>query len=236
MNKPLHTLLSLGAFGAATLIAQAQPAPKIVVVDMAKIFDSHYDTVAENAKLQDAMKKAQTTFDQMTKEGDELVAQFKELDEMSKSALATPDAKTKATSDAQAKYKDIQQKMADRQKFANDTSALLRDRQQKFRASMLEAISKIVVTVAKRHDATLVLDKSGPSVIGISPIIYSDPGYEITNEVIAEIAANRPAGTPAVSTAPAMPAMPTSPAMTPASSSSSDMPKITVPGVTSPSK
>ncbi|MGD1032293.1 MAG: OmpH family outer membrane protein [Opitutaceae bacterium] len=231
MKKPINSLLTLGAFGVATVIAQAQPAPKIVVVDMAKIFENHYETVAETAKLKDATDKAQAQVDQMNKEGDALVAEYKELNDQSQSALATPDAKAKATEDAKKKAAEINQKVADRNKFVTDTRAVLQDRNQKFRASMLEEISKVVVTVAKRHDATLVIDKSGPTLLGIASVVYADPSYDITQEVMDEINKNRPAGTPAPMAAPSM----TAPAM-PAPASSSDVPKITVPGVTAPAK
>ena len=63
MKNLTQTLYSLGALAAAGLIAQAQPAPKILVVDMAKIFDNHYETKAEKAKLDDATKKAQDQID-----------------------------------------------------------------------------------------------------------------------------------------------------------------------------
>jgi outer membrane protein len=127
MKKPIHTLISLGAFGAAAVIAQAQPAPKILVVDMAKIFDTHYETQAEKAKLDDATKKAQDQIDQLNKEGDALVAQYKELDEQSKNPAATADAKAKAVADAQKKGQEIQAKLADRNNLANNAKSVRHD-------------------------------------------------------------------------------------------------------------
>ena len=231
MKKPIHTLLTLGAFGLATLAAQAQSAPKIVVVDMAKLFDNHYETLAEKSKLDDATKKAQEQIDLMNKEGDSLVAQYKELDEQSKNPTATADAKAKAVADAQKKGQEIQAKLNDRNNLANNAKATIQDRIQKFRTMMLEEISKTVVTVAKSHGANLVLDKSGPTLLGVSSIIYVDPTYDITDEVMAEINKSRPAGAP---TAPAV----SSPSlMTPsAPSTGSDATKIVVPGVTAPAK
>jgi outer membrane protein len=214
-------------------MAQAQPAPKIVVVDMSKIFQGHYETIAEEAKLEDATKKAQEQVDQMNKEGDALVAQYKELNDQSQSAVATADAKAKAVDDGKKLVTQINQKVTDRNKFVTDTRAVLQDRNQKFRASLLAEISKVVVTVAKRHDATLVVDESGPTLLGVPSIIYADPAYDITTEVLAEINKNKPAGTPAATDSSMMPMAPSSMS---APSSSPDMPKITVPGVSEPAK
>ena len=226
MKNLTHTLISLGAFAAAALVAQAQPAPKILVVDMAKIFDNHYETKAEKAKLDDASQKAQAEIDTMNKEGNALVAEYKELDEQSKSPMATSDAKASAQKKAQEKGQQIQAKMQDINTFANNAKQSIQQRIQTFRSMMMEEISKVVVEVAKRHDATLVLDKSGPSLLGVPPVIYADSGYDITPEVIAEIDAHRPAG--AASSAPS------SSSSAPASSSST--PQITVPGVTAPAR
>jgi outer membrane protein len=221
MKNLTHTLISLGAFAAAALVAQAQPAPKILVVDMAKIFDNHYETKAEKAKLDDASQKAQAEIDTMNKEGNALVAEYKELDEQSKSPMATSDAKAKALAAAQKKGQEIQSKMQDINTFANNAKQSIQQRIQTFRSMMMDEISKVVVQVGKRHDATLVLDKSGPTLLGVPPVIYADSSYDITPEVIAEIEAHRPAG-----------AGSTAPAPAPASTT----PQITVPGVTAPAQ
>jgi outer membrane protein len=229
MKNLIQTLLSLGAFGAAALVAQAQPAPKIVVVDMAKLFAGHYETKAKEVELADARAKAKAQIDEMNKDGDALVAQYKALDEESKNPTSAPDAKAKALADAQKKGQEIQAKMQDVQTFANNANQMIQQRVQAFRSVVTEEISKIVVTIGKRHDATLILDKSGPSAFGFPIVISADPGYDITDEVAAEIAKNAPP--PSATPAPAAPAMGMPSTPPPAS----DAPQITVPGVT-PSK
>ncbi len=230
MKNTTKTLLSLGAFSAATLLSQAQPAPKIAVVDMAQLFDNHYETQAEKAKLDEASQKAQAEIDKMNKEGNAMVAEYKDLDEQSKNPTATSDAKAKAIAEAQKKGQEIQAKMQDVNTFANNAKATIQQRIQTFRSMMLGEISKVVVKVAKRHDATLVIDKSGPSLLGVPAVLYTDPAYDITEEVAAEINKTRPASGSSSSPSPAI-TVPSSPAP-----SSSATPKITVPGVTAPSK
>ena len=195
---------------------------------MAKIFDNHYETKAEKAKLDDASQKAQAEIDTMNKEGNALVAEYKELDEQSKSPMATADAKSKSQAAAQKKGQEIQQKMQDINTFANNAKQSIQQRIQTFRSMMMEEISKVVVTVAKRHDATLVLDKSGPSLLGVPPVIYSDSGYDITPEVIAEIDAHRPASAAAQVLGPELPQL-ERPGL-----QQDPLPQITVPGVSAP--
>jgi outer membrane protein len=221
MKKTIQTLFALSAFGAAALLAQAQPAPKILVVDLAKLYDSHYKTEEQNAKLRVDEAKAQEELDRLNKEGNDMVAKYKELADQAGSPVATPEAKAKAQADAQKLMDDINRKQREVQAFQQNTSKSLQQRIKTFRDLMIEEISKVAVDVAKRKGATLLIDKSGPSLIGVSNIVYSDAEYDITPDVLKEINKDRPAAS----------AAPAPAASTPADSSS-DSPKITLPGVT----
>ena len=221
MKKTIQILLTLATFGATALVAQAQPAPKILVVDMAKLYDGHYKTEEQNAKLRDDEKKAQEEIERLNKEGNDLVEKYKELVDQTNNPAATSEAKAKAQGEAQKMLDDIHHKQGEVQSFQNNARNSLQDRIQKFRSMMIEEISKVAVEIAKSRGATLLIDKSGPSLIGVSNILYSDPGYDITDAVAAEINKGRPAAAPAALAS-------STPATAPAAS---DSPKITVPGV-----
>jgi outer membrane protein len=223
MKKTIQTLFALSAFGAAALLARAQPAPRILVVDLAKLYDGHYKTEEQNAKLRGDEQKAQEELDRLNKEGNALVEKYKELDEQSKSPVATTEAKAKAQADAQRLYDDIRRKQTEVQTFQQNTRNSLQQRIKNFRDLMIEEISKVAVDVAKRKGATLLIDKSGPSLIGVSNVVYADAGYDITDDVLKEINKDRPPAAAAPTPAPAPAAASTAP--------STDSPNITLPGV-----
>jgi outer membrane protein len=220
MKKSIRTLSALAAFGLTALIAQAQPAIKLLVVDMAKLYDTHYKTEEQNGKLRADEQKAQEEVEKMNKEGNALVEDYKGLSEQSNNPALTADAKAKSQADAQKKLEEIQRKKNDINTFAQNTQRSLQQRLQTFRTLMLEEISKTASDIAKRKGATLLLDKAGPTLIGVSNVIYSDAAYDITDEVMKEVNKDRPVGSPMAA-----------PASTPASSApaSSDSPRITVP-------
>jgi outer membrane protein len=193
------------------------------VVDLAKLFDNHWKTQEQQAKLQADEAKAQDQLAQITKDGNALVEQFKELDEQSKNPTATAEAKTKAQGEAQKKYDEIQQKRSEQNSFIQNTRNTLQQRFQTFKTLMIEEITKSAVEIAKKKGATFLLDKSGPTLVGVSNILYFDPSLDITDEVATELNKDRPAATaaPAASTT----ATPAAPAAT------GDSPKITVPGI-----
>jgi outer membrane protein len=222
MKKSIQSLVAVAAIAFTALTTHAQTAPKILVVDLAKLFDSHWKTQEQQAKLQADEAKAKDQLDQITKDGNALVEQFKELDEQSKNPTATAEAKAKAQGEAQKKYEEIQQKRGEQNSFIQNTRNTLQQRFQTFKTLMIEEITKTAVEIAKKQGATLLLDKSGPTLVGVSNVLFFDPSYDITDQVMTELNKDRPAN--AVTPAPAAPS-----AAAPAATG--DSPKITVPGI-----
>jgi outer membrane protein len=225
MKKPITSLFAVAAIAFSALTAHAQTAPKILVVDLAKLFENHWKTQEQQAKLNADRSKAQDQVAQLQKDFNALVDQFKELDEQSKNPTATAEAKAKAQGEAQKKYDEIQQKRSEVNTFAQNTSSTLRQRFDAFKQLMIEEITKVAVDIAKKKGATFLLDKSGPTLVGVSNILYYDPSLDITDEVMVELNKDRPA----TATAPATSSEP-APTIAPATGDSS--PKITVPGIT----
>ncbi|WP_438481926.1 OmpH family outer membrane protein [Oleiharenicola lentus] len=226
MNKMIRTLLTLAALGAGSTLL-AQPAVKLIVVDMAKVYDSHYKTEEANAKFRDAEQKAQEQVEEMNKQGQILVDEYKELIEQSKNTVLTAEARSKAEADAQKKIEDIQRKQGAVQKFRSDTVSTLQQRVKNHRDLLLEDITKVVNDIAKKKGATLVVDKSGPTLFGIPSVLYADPAFDITEEVVKETNKDRPAAS-------ATPAAPAAKAATPAATTPAPATGFNVPGVTTP--
>ena len=216
MNKTAQTLFALAAFSISTLCVHAQPAPKILVVDLAKLYDSHYKTEEQTAKLSGDEKKASEELEKLNAEGTALVEQYKELVEQAKNPALTGEARTRAEGEAQKKLEEIQAKQNEVGTFRNNATRSIQQRIKTYMSLMLEEISKIATDVAKKKGATLLIDKSGPSAIGVSNIVYFDSAYDITDEVMKEINKDRPASPV------------TAPSAAPAKSG--EAPLITVPG------
>lgn len=221
MKNPIKSLVAIAAFAALAVGAHAQPAVKILVVDMAKLYDTHYKTLEQNAKIQTDDQKAQEEVEKMNKEGNSLVEEYKSLNDSSNNPALSAEAKGKAQADAQKKLESIQNKQREVQTFIQNTRNTLGQRLNTFRSLMLEEISKVAADVAKRKGATLLFDKAGPTAIGISNVIYADNGFDITDEVMKEVNKDRPAGAP---TAPPAPATGTG-------ATGSGAPAVTLPGL-----
>jgi|SRR5215216_850417 len=196
MKKPIRTLCALLALGASSLVAQAQPALKLFVVDLGKLYDGHWESIEKGTQLQAASDRAKDEVAAMNTQGNVLVEEYKQLIDQANNPALTPEAKAKAQGEAQKKYQAIQAKQQEVQTFMQNTDNSLRTSMQNFRNLMLEKIGKVATEVGKRKGATLIVDKFGPSMLGVSNVVYLDPAYEITDEVAAELAKGRPPGAP----------------------------------------
>ncbi len=208
MKTILKTLLVSLALGASALLAQAQPALKVAVVDMASLYDKHYKTEEQNAKLQVDEQRAQEDLQRLNAEGNVIVAAYQELTEQINNPVLSNEAKAKLEADAQAKLEEIQTKQNEVQTFRQNVQRTLQTRIGNFRDLLLEELGKIATDIAKQKGATLLIDKSAPAGFGISNFIYVDPAYEITDDVMAVVNKGRPAKPPAApaATKPAAPA------------------------------
>jgi outer membrane protein len=220
MKKSIQSLLALTVIALTTLTAQAQSSPKILIVNLAKLFDNHWKTQELQAKLNAEGVEAGQQAAELQKEGKALLDEFKDLDEQSKNPTSTAEAKARSVADAQKKYEEVQEKHAELDSLAQTTQTTLRQRYDSFKTVMLADITKVAVTIAKAKGATFLLDRSGPTLIGVSNILYFDPSLDITDEVTAELNKDRPAN------------LPTPTPMSTAAPASGDVPQIAVPATT----
>ena len=190
-------LTAIAALVGLCSLAAAQPALKVATVDMSRLLKDYYKSAEANTKLQEAGKKAEAQIEEMNKQGKELVEQFKALDEESKSLLKSQEARDKAAKDAKDKYDEIQRKDTEVKSFAANTQRALQQRIATTMQLLLEEIQKVAVDIAKKRGATVLLDSSGMSQLGIPSLLYADSSYDITEEVLAEINKDAPPPAPA---------------------------------------
>ena len=202
MNMMFRKTIAVVALAGLCSFAAAQPALKVVTVDMNRLLKDYYKSADATAKLQEAGKKAEEQIEQMNNQGKELIEQFKEMEEQSKSLLLSAEARKKAEDDARAKLEEIQRKDAEVKGFAANTQRALQQRMGTTMQLLLEEIQTVATDIAKKRGATLLLDTSGPTQLGIPQILYADASYDITEEVLTEINKDAPPPAPAPAATP----------------------------------
>lgn len=217
MKTSFKSILALAAFGASALLSQAQTAPKILIIDLGKVFQGHYKTAQQQDALQAVQQKVEAELGNMNKALNALIEEYKGMDEQAKNPAITADARAKLVADAEKKGAEIQAKQNDAQNYLNSARRQLAEQSQAAQNVLVEEISKVATEIAKQKGATLLLNKPAA--------VYSDASYDISDEVLAAVNKNKPAGTAA--TPAATPAA--APAAKPATTSDA-APTVSFPG------
>lgn len=199
MKTSFKTLLALAGFGATALISQAQTAPKILVLDVGKAFQAHYKAAEMDESLKSDAQKVDGKLKSFQKEIEDLAAKYKESEEQAKNPALTKEAQEKVMGELEKLGQTIQAKQQEGQNYLNTSRRDLSEKQQNMTNFLIEDITKKGAEIGKRKGADLVLPKNN--------LVYNNPAWDITDEVIAEINKDKPAGTPAKpAAAPAAPA------------------------------
>ncbi|HEX9786048.1 MAG TPA: OmpH family outer membrane protein [Opitutaceae bacterium] len=201
MRKPIATILSLAAFCAAGVISQAQPALKLVTVSIGRAYDEYWKTQENIAKLRDLQKTTQDQVAELQKQLEEIVEEYRVLEEKTKSTALSKEGLAKAQSDAEKKLEEVNAKQQEGQQYVSNAQRSLQLREKNYRDLMIDEITKVIEDIRVKRGATLVLDTSGPTGIGLPGVVYADPAYDVTDEVVAELNKSKPAGEAAAGSA-----------------------------------
>jgi outer membrane protein len=219
MNRTLKSIITITAFGAAALGLSAQPAIKLVTVDMSRLLGSYYKTEQFQVKFKADQQKAQEALEGKLKEGTQLADKYKETVDQSKNAMLTAEARAKAEADSAKMLDELQQRQNEINNFRTTEARELQQQANNAQSVLFDEIGKKVVDLAKSKGATLVLEAR-------SGVIYADASYDITDEALALINKDRPA-TSAPAAASASPA----PTVSAPSGATTAAPMVTVPGL-----
>lgn len=208
MKKLLVVLASLAAF---SLSASAE---KIAVVEMDKVYQTHWKTEDFINKLQGARSDLESKVQSLREEGQGLVKTFNEQRERAQSG-----AFDKATAEKEAgeTAQKIQEKQQEIQLLVQRTQAAANDRQNQHRITVMDEIRRAAGEIAKKKGASFAVDSSGRSVNGAVTFIWASDEVNITDEVVKEVNKDRP---PTITPPPAAPAPAAAPAAAPAPAAS----------------
>lgn len=183
--RSLHRL----AFASLLLLplaAAAQPAPKVFVVDMAKVFEAHPQTQQQQAALKAEEKKVTDRLQALERDIRALADKLKEQQARLDDPTLAASQRDAVRADGQKMSQEMQAKQSEGQQLMMKTQSEVQQRVQKMRAQIVGEISKAAADVARRKGGTLVYDKGS--------LVFADPSYDITNEVLAEVAKSGKSG------------------------------------------
>ena len=171
------------------LFVAAQAAPKVFTVDMAKVFEGHPQTATQQAALKADEQKATTQLQGLEREVRALADKLKEQQTKFDDPTLAASQKEAIRAEGQRLGQELQTKQSEGQQLMMKMQNDLQAKAQKFRAQIIGEIARAASEVARRKGGTLVYDRA--------TLVYADPAYDITSDVLAEVKKGAGAAAPA---------------------------------------
>lgn len=160
---------------------------KIAIVNMAKVFQDYEKTKVHELRLQkqaDVFKEYSMKLTEVLKKAQQ---EFTELRNASQNIALTEAERQNKLLAAQDKYTEVSLKEKQLREYNRDKQAELRDAYDTMRADILKEIHAVIQNKCMLEGYSLVLDSSGMTLNNIAPVVYWNPGMDITQGVLEEL-------------------------------------------------
>jgi outer membrane protein len=179
--------LLLIAFFIASLAMVHGGELKIAVVDADMIFQKYYKTKIVDASLKQQMQVFKAWLKKLNSSQAKLQEEFKLLrDDAQNIALDVAERERKRL-DAMRKYHQIREKKVEIEQYSAEKMQQFKKLEEKKRRDILNDIKKAVSSRAALEGYTLVIDRSGKTLNGISSVLYHKASLDITQVILRDL-------------------------------------------------
>jgi Skp family chaperone for outer membrane proteins len=176
-------ILALCFVGPVESRAQA----KIGTVDVNRIFKEYKKTKEADAKLNDAKNAAKKEYDERAEGYKKALDEINKLAQQLDSPALNADKKASLAKERDEKIAQIKNMEREITEFRQTREQQLQQLMTRMREALLKEIMDVVTERGHVRGVDLVLDKSGASTSGFSPILFSPDSMDFTTEVMTEL-------------------------------------------------
>jgi outer membrane protein len=223
-DRPLNLVFKAFLVGAALVAfsATAQAQPRIGTVDLKKVFDGYYKTRQADTQLKDRATEAEKVLKGMLDDYQKSTEDYKRLSDGAVDQAVSSEERDRRSKAAQTKLLELQEIERSVKQYRAETTSRLEEQKKRMRDNILREIRDVITTKAKAGNYAFVLDIAAETVNLTPVVLYTTGQNDLTDEILAQINANAPAGVlgsvepPAAAPPVAAPARATPGAATPA--------------------
>lgn len=181
-----QSLILAGLMVALTATAVAQSSPRMITVDMGRLFSEYFKVQDAEAKFQSSVETANQEIQTNVETLQEMVQSFQDLQARAGNATLSEEARNEAAQRAGGMQQEI---VAERQRinqFQQQTNNRLSQRRQAIINVHMQEIADVVSQYARDQGADLVLNTTGNFVV------YANTSFDKTDDVLAILNADAP--------------------------------------------
>ena len=182
----LSLVISLGS--AFTASAQT----KIGTVDMKKTFESYWKTKEAETKMSETRFTIKRDLDERNEKLKELQDSIEKLNEEIKKPELSKEKNQGKNKEREDKIVEWQNMMRTLQEYRVEKEKQLADQTLRIRNGLVDEIKKVVDAKVKSEGFDLVLDVSGNSINNVPVVLFANPKYDFTQEIVDKLNADHP--------------------------------------------
>ena len=195
------TLIALVAALALPGAAFAQGTLKIGTVDMNRAFKEYNKTKDAEKKINDAKEAAKKEYDDRADSYKKALDEINKLNQQLEAPALSADAKSQKSKERDEKIASIKNMEREINEFRQTREKQLQEQAVRMRDGIVKEITDVVMNKVKATNLDLVFDVSGVSLNGVPTVMYANPTYDFTDDVVKDLnkgatSATKPAASP----------------------------------------
>lgn len=179
-------VLAAGAAGAGEV--------KIAVVNGSRVLKEYFKTEMADAHIQQQLDDYAAERDKLLAEHRKLKQDFEGLRAETQNKALTEEAREKKREQAEDKLAEVIEYENTIREKAASRKKQIETEGRKIHAELAKAVKTAVQGCAAKGGYTLVLESGGLLANGLEPVLYAEPGADLTDEVIRILNAGKPQG------------------------------------------
>ena len=154
---------------------------------MSRVFKEYSKTKDAEAKLNEAKNAAKKEYDERADAYKQALEEINKINMQFDAPALSANAKAQKAKERDEKIANIKNIEREINEFRQTREQQLQQQMQHMRDRILKEITSTVMDEVKSRGFDLVFDKSGPSLNGFSPLLFSRERGDFTSDVIATL-------------------------------------------------
>jgi Skp family chaperone for outer membrane proteins len=177
----------------AAAVEGAAPAPRMVSLDMKKLFDNFWKTRRSQLDFDTEIRGAKREENALIEQINKAEEEYKKLLENANDQALSAEEREKRKKAAEEKFSDLRRAQGALEQFRQTAQITLREKQMRIINNIVKELREQVTAKAREMGCTLVIDSSAESAASTPVFLYCNL-EDITETLINELNARAPAG------------------------------------------
>jgi outer membrane protein len=175
-----------------TAPAQAQEGQGgIMFVDLDSVFTNYYKTKAAEEQLKEQAEEIKAERRQMIEKFEKIQSDYQALRTQAQSSALNEDARNQKRAEAEEKLIEVRDMETRIRRLEESAQRRIDEQSRRARKRLVDEINVIIRDHATSRGYLAIVDTSGESLNGVPTVVFYNPKFDITTELITLVNSKR---------------------------------------------